>query len=425
MGRKVWRMKRTQGSFSSRAVRGLRRLGPVICVLTVAACTETDPRMERAVRDSAGVVIVESHVPRWTDGSAWSLEGEPLLEIGVVEGAAEYQFSGIAGALRTPDGRIVVADGGSQEIRLFDGEGRFLATRGGRGGAPGEYQQIVSIGYGPEDSIWVFDFGARRFTVLSADGRLGRTWNIGGALSAVGAVGRLADGTFVVREFWGSGSHSAEVRSGLGRDPAAVARFSANGAEFDTIGVFPGREVYIGSEDGRAVMSTPLFARNANAAVSGNELFFGDQESFEIRLYSVDGTLRRSIRLPGVDLRISDDDIQRAIEQQLAGQPSERHAMLRSHYETMDIPETKPAYGRLLVDVQKNLWVGEYVPYPHQPIAWQVISEDGSWLGEVRVPERFQVHQIGGDWVLGVWRDEIDVEHVRLYRLDKSGTSTP
>ena len=345
-----------------------------------------------------------------------------MLDIGVVEGAAELQFSRIAGVLRTPDGRIVVADGGSQELRFFDAEGRHLRSTGGRGGAPGEYQETISMGYGPGDSIWVFDFGARRFTVLDADGRLGRTWNIGGALSAVGAVGRLRDGSFVVREFWGSGSHSGEVRSGLSRDPAAVARYSSDGARFDTIGVYPGREVYIGGEDSRAVMASPLFARSASVTVSGDEILVGDQMSFDIGVYSVDGRLLKSIRLSGTDLRITDDDIEGAIAQQLAGQPPERHAMLRSHYESMDVPEAKPAYGRLVVDAEGSLWVSEYAPYPYQPTSWRVFSRDGSLLGDVRVPERFEVHQIGEDWILGTWRDEIDVEHVRLHRIDKSAT---
>jgi hypothetical protein len=394
-----------------------------VCAV-LSACAEADTGVRVAQRDSAGVIIVESRGPAWVEAAGWIVEVDPVLNIGLVEGAAEYQFSRIAGALRTPGGRIVVADGGSQEIRFFDREGRFLRSIGGRGGAPGEFQQIVSMGYGPGDSIWVFDFGARRFTVLSADGGPARTWSIGGALSAVGAVGRLGDGSFVVREFWGSGSHSGEVRSGLGRDPAAVAHYSSDGLRFDTIGVFPGREVYIGSEEGRAVMSAPLFARGTSAAVSDDEIFIGDQEAFEVGLHSPDGALRRSIRLSGVDLRISRTDIDLAIEQQLAGQPSERQAMIRSHFENMDVPETKPAYGRLMVDAEENLWVGEYVPYPYQPAAWRVFAVDGSLLGTVRVPERFQVHQIGDDWMLGVWLDEVDVEHVRLYRIDKSRAAT-
>jgi hypothetical protein len=40
-------------------------------------------------------------------------------------------------------------------------------------------------------------------------------------------------------------------------------------------------------------------------------------------------------------------------------------------------------------------------------------------LGSVALPDRFRPTQIGSDFVLGVWSDDLDVQHVRMYRLDK------
>jgi hypothetical protein len=48
-----------------------------------------------------------------------------------------------------------------------------------------------------------------------------------------------------------------------------------------------------------------------------------------------------------------------------------------------------------------------------------VFDEGGAALGVVPLPPRFTPHQIGNDFVLGAWKDELDVEHVRLYRLLK------
>jgi hypothetical protein len=48
-----------------------------------------------------------------------------------------------------------------------------------------------------------------------------------------------------------------------------------------------------------------------------------------------------------------------------------------------------------------------------------VFDPAGVYLGDVEMPERFRVFQIGADFVLGQWRDEDDVEHVRLYPLIK------
>jgi hypothetical protein len=35
----------------------------------------------------------------------------------------------------------------------------------------------------------------------------------------------------------------------------------------------------------------------------------------------------------------------------------------------------------------------------------------------VETPPKFQVYQIGSDFVLGSWTDELDIEHVQLYKL--------
>jgi hypothetical protein len=40
-------------------------------------------------------------------------------------------------------------------------------------------------------------------------------------------------------------------------------------------------------------------------------------------------------------------------------------------------------------------------------------------LGDVTTPADFRITQIGDDFMLGVWRDDLDVEHVRMYELLK------
>ncbi len=58
-------------------------------------------------------------------------------------------------------------------------------------------------------------------------------------------------------------------------------------------------------------------------------------------------------------------------------------------------------------------------PSPSRPRRWTVFSRDGVWLGEVEMPARFVVMDIGEDYVAGVMRDELDVEYVHVYALRK------
>ncbi len=48
-----------------------------------------------------------------------------------------------------------------------------------------------------------------------------------------------------------------------------------------------------------------------------------------------------------------------------------------------------------------------------------VFGGEGIWLGTVVLPDRFDLYDIGDDYVLGRWQDDLDVVHVQLYELVK------
>lgn len=390
-----------------------------VCAAGALACDEREPPDEAMVRDSAGVQIIEYGPRVWEVSAGWTVGTEPMLELGAADSAPEYEFAGIEGAIRLPDGRIVVADGGSREIRIYGADGGFVATTGGRGEAPGEFRLIDNIGFGPGDSIWVYDFGLRRFTVLTDSGRVVRTMALGPELSNVGGVGRLADGSFVVREYWSSRGDAAEIGGGLSRELGAVARYSPDGARLDTIGLFPGREVFIGSEEGRAVMAAPLFARSLSVAVSDDRIVIGDPVTFEFGLYTPGGELLRLVRIRDVDLRVRPEDVEAEIEARLAAEPSDRRPLMRAHLEAMDVPGTHPAYGRLLADREGHVWLADYTSSTAEPREWRVFDHEGQLVGRVTLPGRFRALDIGAEWIVGVWRDEQDVETIRVYRILK------
>ena len=65
------------------------------------------------------------------------------------------------------------------------------------------------------------------------------------------------------------------------------------------------------------------------------------------------------------------------------------------------------------------LWVEGYrLPYASHT-TWHVFDPTGEWLGSLHPPNGLRVLQVGRDYVLGWYRDELDVQHVVVYPLDR------
>src|SRR5687768_17513434 len=100
----------------------------------------------------------------------WQLSAQPQFTIGVAEGPPEQQLFRVGGAFRFPDGRFVIANGGTQEIRVFDARGRHLSSAGRKGEGPGEFVTLRNVfPYG--DSILTYDFQLRRMSVFDGAGK--------------------------------------------------------------------------------------------------------------------------------------------------------------------------------------------------------------------------------------------------------------
>jgi hypothetical protein len=92
------------------------------------------------------------------------------LVIGSEDQPLEYQL-GDPIAVRTDDeGHIYIADRYSREIKIFDSDGNYLRSIGGRGRGPGEFQDIEFMERTPEGHLVLMDRGNLRYTVISTEG---------------------------------------------------------------------------------------------------------------------------------------------------------------------------------------------------------------------------------------------------------------
>lgn len=79
-------------------------------------------------------------------------------------------FADIRGIATNSKGWIFVLDFSTQDIRVFDADGRHLKTVGRAGSGPGEFRNANGLARAPDGTIWANDPANSRFTVLDAEG---------------------------------------------------------------------------------------------------------------------------------------------------------------------------------------------------------------------------------------------------------------
>jgi hypothetical protein len=373
------------------------------------------------VRDSAGIQIVENTAPQWKDGESWSLSADPSVDIGVVDGPREYQLNWVTDALLLPSGQIAVADGGSQEIRFYNASGTYLHSVGRKGGGPGEFQGLFWMQALTADSLVAYDRAQRRMSTFDPQGRLieSTTFTLGAVRGTPLGIGRFNDGSLLVRLVE---SPASGMVDGVHRDSLLFVRYSADDSLLNVLAGFRGAERFNRLEGTGVSYGAPFFARSTQYAVRGNRLFAGDNDVYQIGAYRADGKLERFIRRIGELRQVTENDVE-VIRQRRLDVVAGVLPQVQKRYSAMvaeePIPSTMPAFASLLFDTVGDLWVQEYPMPSEDGTDWTVFDPHGRMLGNVPMPDRFEPMQVGDNYVLGVWKDDLDVQHVRMYRLEK------
>ncbi|MGD2153322.1 MAG: hypothetical protein PVG79_08630 [Gemmatimonadales bacterium] len=372
------------------------------------------------IRDSAGVRIVENTAPLWSEGKGWQLAQQPALSIGELEGDPEYQLYQVADARRLSDGRIVVANAGTYELRFYDSKGRFMSAGGGEGGGPGEFKELTGLWTFADDSMITYDYRSRRISIFEPSGTFARSFQLHGVTGARShplVIAPFTDGSLLIDA---RPALDVEVQGGIRRDSTLYLRCSPEGELVDSLGWFPGPEWYVKRDENSMAASVRALGRRPHATVHGNRSYFGSSDSFEIGHYDARGRLTRLIRKAQTNLPVTAEDVERWKQDAIADQEDEiGRTILGRLLDDMPFPETMPAYRRLIVDSEANLWVEEYRrPGDDQP-RWTVFDPQGVMLGTVETPPNLEVYQVASDFVLGRRTDELGVESVQLYKLKR------
>ena len=380
------------------------RLTTTILVLSLgnAGCEDRgdtfDTGLRSVVGDSAGITIVENARPAPDSRLPWVLGAQPSLSIGSVGGGGADELFEVKDATRLGDGRIVIANSGSGELRVFNAAGSHAGTWGRRGEGPGEFavRGPTTVAPWPGDSIAASDNVVRpRLSLFDMNGNHGHDVTLdatrGNILDLLPNGRIVSEGSVVFNRM-----AVFETRD-LVRLETEWSVLDVDGTLHASLGRFPSGEAYF-SEAWGGDMQHP-FQRRAEGAVWGNLVAIGVSDSYEIKAFGADGSLVRIVR--------RDWDPRTPMQAE-----SDRRA-------PWGVPpvDAYPVFDDILADRAGYLWVREYRMSDEEAEVWTVFDSEGRVLGLVETPAGLNVFEIGEDYVLGSAEDELGVEYVQLWGL--------
>jgi hypothetical protein len=392
-------------------------------VLVTAACGHEavgGPRAE--VRDSAGIRVVLNPPPDAADDARWTVGAEPEVEIGVLDGAPEYLLFDVSGGVVLTDGVLVVANRGTSELRFYDGRGKYLRSAGGEGDGPGEFRDLEFVDRFAGDSLLAFDGRNLRASVFDRGGRFARSFGLGELTNSTypGLAGVLSTGAVVKRE--GHPYMAGVATTGADRSPVLLLLAGPTGVGGDTLGVFPGSETFVMAVPADMWMTVRLvtFGPRFVTAVTGDRIAVATTDTFAVRVYAPEGALRQIVRQRRMPVPVEPGDFTRFGDSLMSTAESETS---RRHYremlELMPKHETFPAFASMRFDRVGNLWVEDYPRSGDPGSVWQVFDDEGLFAARAQVPAGLRVLDIGGNYILGVVKDEMGVERLRVYALER------
>ncbi len=305
---------------------------------------------------------------------------------------------------------------------------------GGRGGGPGEFQDLSFFSVMQGDTLVAGDI-IRELSYFTGTGQyLERRGSLNPRLRFAMAPGWR----FVLASLDGSGTRAIaampfQQQQGAGSrwvDSIPVAIVDGRNVEVRALGTLPGMEMAMGSDHPQP----PWFGANATFASDGKLFYIGFGSEYAIRVYTPQGSLKHIIRRAWIPVRVTKADIDEYVVEwgkrwiRATGAEAEaRRASLRKD----PYAATVPAFSQFIADRIGRLWVreahladapgaGALNTTPLVPSIWSVFDPAGRWLGDVTMPARFQPRDIGADYVLGMVLDADGVESIALYRLETS-----
>lgn len=389
-----------------------KALSLLVTVHLLVGCDRGSPLSgEIMVTDSSGVTTYEA--PPDVQPASWAVSEAPAMVIGDRDQPDGQPLYEIRSGRLFDDGSFVIANAGTHQVRFYSARGDLEQAVGREGPGPEEFGSISFLEVAA-DSVWLYDVNPRRISVISRGGTFGRVVRFDGMSfeRPVGVIGVLGDGSVLV----GHGDVPFTGEPGPRTHYERVHLVGPGGASTKLMGRFFESDTYWHAEGDALIDSGRPFGPEGLFFTHGEHWFYTAGRQYRVEQYDSNGELRAIYAYRSDPPRVREGDLDAFLDRMLEGY--ERPTAWELRLRRVPLPERIPAYADLRVDHVGNVWARPHGG-PDPENCWHVYQRQPALLAETCLPDHFEVLDIGEDAVLGVLRDELDVEHVAVYRLLK------
>ena len=419
-----------------------RSLFCMLLAVSNMSCERAAPpsteRSGESVIGGAVVPVVDNREPVWE--RSWTVDPAPLFRIGDESGRPEYELFRVSSAFLLSDGRLVIANAGTNEIRYYDDTGAFIRSVGGEGDGPGELRTPFILIPLAADSIAVGDLRLARLSIFDSAGEFVRSASFGDARMSA-PVARLSEGEYLfsTMSYIVTGDDAGPVRAERYRMDVSV--FDEATASMDTIASLPWVEMVIAPMGTTRSDGAPMVGPRPRtfgrmtwlSGRPGGGFVVADNARPELELRDAAGHVTTVVRWPVEPRAITADDVERELDHRLSRStsPELRRVLQESLSQHPPPADIMPFFGcaydwcpsqALLVDTEGNMWVRDYAPRADtSPNRYMVFDSEGEWLGRVEIPAGLGVGWIGADRLVAKTTTDLGVEIVSVHGLVKGG----
>jgi hypothetical protein len=355
------------------------------------------------------------------------LSSIPVATVGTSGGDTTQVLWSVSDALLLGDRTLVVANDGTDQLRFYSEFGEHVRDIARSGSGPAEFQRLAAMWRLESDTLAAFDALLRRVTWFAPDGDyLAET-----TLSMPAAYRRL-------RVLWPSRSQGFLVQAEIPlpadvtevehqfRDSVAVLLFDSAGRFLREVLRHPDELLDVRLRDvgsGHARIPYPVhFSPRALAVADSTGIWMADAIDYAIARYGLDGQLTLIARRRFEPVAVQREDVAALLTDARRRYQGRSPAEIRREMGLLEGSPAAalfPAFERLLLDGQRNLWVGPVRDGRNPGSRWDVFDSAGRLIADVIIPPTLTPTDVGSEHLVGSWRDALGVEYVSVYRLEK------